>query len=103
MISLLHEKDYELLGNIEIREADWLRIRRNGSIRFMIASCSASIGGRVGAGLILLVAVTCLNKGSVGLTAWMGLAYGIFSISASLVYAVRSWRRLESRFNASRS
>jgi hypothetical protein len=98
MIPLLREKDYELLGNIEIREADWLRLRRSGVIRFVVNSCSASFGGRVGAGLILLIAVTCLGKGNINVTAWMGLIYGAFSLSASVVYAVRAWFRLEGRF-----
>ncbi|GEM_PF-2114718 len=98
MIPLLREQDYELLGNIEIREADWLRIRRNGFARFVIASCSASFAGRVGTGLILLVVASCLSRGSIGVTAWMGLAYGAFSLSASALYSGRAWFRLERRF-----
>lgn len=99
MISLLHEKDYELLGNIEIRKADWLRIRRNGFFRFVVGSCSSSFAGRIGSGLILLALVTCMGKGSIGVTAWMGLIYGMFSLGVSLVYAVRAWFRLERRFS----
>ncbi len=61
MISLLHE----LLGYIEISKADWLRIRRLGPVRFVMQSCLASFSGRVGAGVILVVAVSCLDSGGI--------------------------------------
>jgi hypothetical protein len=41
MVSLLHEPEYEMLGNIEIREADWIKLRARGRMQF-VASCLRS-------------------------------------------------------------
>jgi hypothetical protein len=43
MISILHEKDYELLGDVEIRCEDWQRIRKLGAVRFATQYCRATI------------------------------------------------------------
>jgi hypothetical protein len=98
MISLLHEKEYELLGNLEIREADWLRIRRLGLTRFVFDCCRSSYSGRIGAGLLLLAAVDGLDAGRSGGAGWLMIVFGAYGVVASAVYAVAVWRRLERRF-----
>jgi 4-hydroxybenzoate polyprenyltransferase len=98
MISLLHQKDYELLGNIEIREADWLRIRRTGLVRFIYLCCASSWGARISAGFLLTAGIRCFESHQVDTTAWFLLVFGVWGVAYSVIYSVRVWHRLEDRF-----
>jgi len=99
MISLLHEKEYELLGEVEIRRADWLRIRQEGWFRFVFKWCSSSYGGRIAATLVFSIALGHIDPlRRLGGYAWTALAYAAFGLVAGAIHATRAWRRLERRF-----
>lgn len=87
-----------MLGDIEIRKADWIKIRVQGPFRFAASCCRSSISGRVGALLML-----CSVEGVHGLhaiegSAWFLLLTGAFGISVSLLYGWRAWSRMETAF-----
>jgi hypothetical protein len=100
MISLLQEKEYELLGNLEIRQPDWIRIRQVGMFRFVVNFCSASLGGKIGLFLLFSVVLDHIEPlRRLGPAGWITLVYGLFYLGASAFHALRAWRRLEQRFN----
>lgn len=99
MISLLYETDYVMLGNTEVRQADWQRIRQTGARRFVLKQSGKSLRGRIGALLILSVLVNVHNIRSLTASEWMVVGYGAFLIIARLIYFAHSWSRLEQRFN----
>jgi hypothetical protein len=100
MISLLHEKDYEMLGNIEIRQPDWTRISQMGMFRFVVKSCSASLGGQIGTFLLCSVGLGHIDPlRRLGGGAWVALVYGVWCLGCSAIHAIRAWHRLEQRFN----
>jgi hypothetical protein len=101
MISLLHEKDYEMLGGIEIREDDWQRIRRMGLVRFMITCSAASYGGRIATFLLLSAFTQIHGFWKLDPAAWFLITIGILYAGASLLHALRAWYRMEQRFNRS--
>ena len=98
MDSLLHGKEYELLGDIEVRRDDWREIRKIGLFRLVLRSCSASFAGRLGAALLFVTSLACFEIGHLSPSAWMAFAFGIWGIGVSAMYAVRAWVRLEQRF-----
>jgi hypothetical protein len=99
MISLLHEKEYELVGEVEVRRADWLKIRRAGWFQFVVKWCSTSFGGRIGATAVSFVALSHIDPlRRLGEFAWTALIFGAWYLGASAFHAVRVWRRLEQRF-----
>ncbi len=99
MISILHEKDYELLGDVEIRCEDWQRIRKLGAVRFATQYCRATLGVRLGGLLLLTTAASLHNLHEISTDLWIFLAYFLFALVAGLVHAARAWLRLERRFN----
>lgn len=98
MISLLKEKEYEMLGDIEIHQADWARIREMGSARFISRSCFASFSGRFGIAVLLSVVGVYSRTHWLSGTLFCGLALGIWSLGLSASYAALAWRRIERRF-----
>ena len=100
MISLLHEKEYELLGDREIRRPDWIKLRQMGMLRFVAKACSASLGGQIGGFVIFSVVLDHIDPlRRLGSGAWVALAYGVLYVGASAFHAFRAWRRLAQRFD----
>ena len=103
MISLLHEPDYEMLGNVEIHDSEWQHIRKRGFFRFVLKYASASWVGRLGAFLIF-DAVTSLHRfQKIDGSTWVLIVYGAYAVIVTIVHSVRAWSRLEYRFNPRRS
>ena len=99
MISILHERDYEMLGDVEIHRSDWLRLSSRGAFRFVADFVGASTIGRVGLFLLL-----SSGDGIHGLHhtegwAWVLVALGSWYVGASAFHAIRAWLRLEQRFS----
>ncbi|WP_128915614.1 hypothetical protein [Granulicella sibirica] len=101
VISILHEREYKTLGDIEIRETDWQRIRERGRLRFMADCCRSSISGRVGLVLMLSSVEGLHSLHSIDTSAWLLLLFGAYALSASIIYSARAWGRLERRFDRS--
>ena len=101
MISLLHNKDYEMLGNLEIRRADWEKLRQLGPVRFVMKCCVSSYSGRIGAILIISSIAGVHGLHLIERSAWFLIAYGTFGVLMNIQYAIRSWFRLDRRFHHS--
>ena len=98
MISLLHQPDYEMLGDIEIREADWTKLRARGRMQFIAVCLRCSPSARI-AVLLLLSSVGGFHDLShVEGWAWFLLVLGAWCLFTSALYAIRAWHRLERRF-----
>ena len=98
MLSILREPECEMLGDIEIRKADWHRIRVQGLFRFVARCCQSSLSGRVGALLILSSLEGVHGLHAIDESAWFLLFLGAYGIAMSLLYGVRAWFRMEGAF-----
>ena len=98
MIFLLHEREYEMLGDIEIREEDWYRLRVQGPVRFVVGCLRSSPAGRIGALLLLTSVGGFHNLHHIDGWAGFSLVLGTWALFTSTLYAVNAWLRLERRF-----
>ena len=89
-----------MLGDIEIRKADWLKIRNQGPLRFVASCCRSSISGRIGALLMLCSLEGVHGFRAIDGSAWFLLFLGAFDVSLSLLYGWRAWLRMEKTFYA---
>ena len=100
MLSILREPEYEMLGDIEIRKADWLRIRVQGPFRFAVSCCRSSFSGRIGALLMLSSLEGVHGLHAIDGSAWFLLTLGTFGVCLSLLYGWRAWSQMETVFSA---
>jgi hypothetical protein len=97
MLSLLHQADYERLGDIEVRKSDWERIRAGGFLRFIASCVLASYSGRVGALILMpLLGYEGINRISSGGLWLIGLSF--LALVGSISYGLHAWFRLKQRF-----
>jgi hypothetical protein len=99
MISILHEPDYEMLGDVEVHRTDWLRLQSRGAFRFVADFVGSSILGRAGAFLLLLSAGGIRGPHQIEGWARMLLVLGAWYVVASNIHGVRAWLRLKRRFS----
>lgn len=100
MLSSLRELEYQMLGDIEIRKADWLRIRVQGPFRFAVSCCRSSFSGRIGALLMLSSLEGVRGLHAIDGLAWFLLTLGTFGVCLSLLYGWRAWFQMERIFSA---
>ncbi len=87
-----------MLGGLEIRKADWLKIRVLGRFRFAASCCRSSISGRIGALLMLCSVEGVHSLHAIEGSAWLLLLLGAYGVSVSLLYGWRAWIRMEEAF-----
>jgi hypothetical protein len=99
MISILHEKDYEMVGNTEVRLEDWQRTRVEGAFRFVVRTASQSFQAKVAFWLM----IATLPEVPVWRTYWKEntvlLIFACYCFTVALIHAFRIWARCERRFN----
>ncbi len=87
-----------MLGDIEIREADWINLRARGRMAFIASCLRSSLAGRIAALLVLSSVGGFHSFSRIEGWAWFLLVLGAWCLFASTLYAVRAWFRLEKRF-----
>lgn len=99
MLSILREPEYEMLGDIEIRKADWIKIRVQGPYHFAVSCCRSSFSGRIGALLMLSSLEGVHGLHAMDGSAWFLLTFGAFGVCLSLLYGWLAWFRIERTFS----
>jgi len=99
MISLLHERDYEMVGNTEVRLEDWQRMRVGGGFRFVVQTASKTVQAKVAFWLIVANFPEVffwrkyIEENSVL------LVFASYIMLCAFLGAYRVWGRCERRFN----